>query len=313
MMRIISQLGPLAWLRRVLRTRLVASLTRRRNRETPMKIACFPGDDIGDNVIAHGWYEDQLLKALFDALLVEHAASFARGTAVDVGANIGNHSIWFSRRFARVLAFEPNPVCVKLLEANVLFNGLSNIRLFPIGLSDESAQLEFHMDKGGNLGRSGVAHSLRDQTDAHFPVRVEAGDSVLTDEVLGEHPLRLLKLDIEGHEFRAIKGLAGIIARHAPIILFESHGSGGEQGSDAIVALLSPLGYQHYYVIERVRTPFRARFMRAAYRLARGERWIARKVPRPGDRSYSLVVAAPRPLWLGAASNGMPASRQPEA
>ena len=296
MIRSLVRLDGAAYLRRVLRTRMAAWLTKWRNDEASMKIACFPGDDIGDNIIAHGWYEDLLLKGLFGSLLAEHAERFRSGAAADVGANIGNHSMWFSQRFARVLAFEPNPVCVKLFEANVLMNGIRNVHLFPVGLSDRSAELMFHMNSHGNVGRSGLAMSLQPDADMHFMVRVNPGDAVLTEEALGGLPLRLLKLDIEGHELRAIKGLERTISAHRPIVLFESHTSAGNEGSDAIVEFLSGHGYQHYYVIERVRSPFKSSLLRAAYRLVRGEELRVRKVPRPDDRSYSLVVAATEPL-----------------
>ena len=52
------------------------------------------------------------------------------GIAIDVGANIGNHSIFFSKFFKKVYSFEPQESVFKLLENNVNMNNLENIKIF---------------------------------------------------------------------------------------------------------------------------------------------------------------------------------------
>lgn len=296
MTRDISRLSGWRYLARLLRTGAAKRLSRRRRRASPFKVACFPGDDIGDNVIAHGIYEDLLLEGLFDVLLADKKSEFLACIAADIGANIGNHSLWFSQRFAQVAAFEPNPICVKLFEANVLMNGVSNVRLWPVGLSDKPGMLEFYLDRSGNLGRSGVTSALSSSTDCSFPVQVAQGDFLLDDETLGGLRIALLKIDVEGHEHSALAGLGNTLLTHKPIILFESHGARGENGSDLVVNLLMNYGYENYYVIERRTSPFKLRPLKAIYRALFGQALSARKVGRPEDRGYSLIVATVSPL-----------------
>ena len=38
--------------------------------------------------------------------------------SIDIGANVGNHSVFFSKKFDKVLAFEPLPMALKLLKIN---------------------------------------------------------------------------------------------------------------------------------------------------------------------------------------------------
>ena len=295
MTQILHHANALSYFSRLARAALVRLLSRRRRAMQAARIACFPGDDIGDRIIANGWYEDVLLQALFERFLIEDAAAFRQGVALDVGANIGNHSLWFARRFAQVLAFEPNPICIHLFEANRLMNGVGNMRLFDIGLSDAAGEKLFHSNQTGNLGRSGVGEALAATATRSFPVRLERGDDLLTDAVLAGLPVRLVKLDIEGHELAALMGLQSTLQRFEPLVLFESHHAGGEAGSDAIVSQLQAWGYRHFYVLEANASPYRGRLAKFVYRLVKGWNLTVRAVERPDDRSYSLVIAATRP------------------
>ncbi|ULQ46702.1 FkbM family methyltransferase [Flagellatimonas centrodinii] len=269
-------------------------------------MACFPGDDIGDNIIAHGVYEDLLLEGLFGVVLAPKAAEFKAGLAMDIGANIGNHSLWFSSRFARVLAFEPNPICTRLIEASAMLNGAENIQALGYGLSESNAELVFRLNLAGNLGQSGVTGSLVLRKSRSFPVQVRVADEAVTDEMLDGLPVRLVKIDVEGHELSVLKGMTGLLAKHRPIVLFESHGARGDSGSDAIADHLNSIGYANYYVIERVRSPYGSKLLRAIYRIAKGQELSLRQVDRPEDRPYSLVIATCEPL---AGLDGTPAAQ----
>lgn len=288
----ISFLDYVARLRRSRRARRLAA--RRRLAAAP-HIACFADDDIGAQVLAHGWYEDLLLRAVFDRFLVSHAGTFRDGIALDVGANIGNHTLWFARRFAQVVAFEPNPICTHLLQANLLMNGTTNVQVFALGLSDTNGEKVFHANLDGNLGRSGLGDALAAGASRSFPVRIARGDDLLDAQVLQQRPVRLVKLDIEGHELAALRGLATTLQTHGPVVLFESHHAGGEDGSDAIVAQLRDWGYRHCYVIETNAAPRGNRLRKLLHRLRQGLRLRLREVERPADRSHSLVIATRTP------------------
>ena len=67
-------------------------------------IFCVPGDHIGESIFLDGLYEGAMLHSAFSALLGGYTRQFAVSACLDVGANIGNHSIFFADRFARVVA-----------------------------------------------------------------------------------------------------------------------------------------------------------------------------------------------------------------
>jgi len=69
-------------------------------------------DHIGRQIAASGYYEKIMLTFIRD--------NIERGTYVDAGANIGNHSVYFAKEcLCRVLAFEPDIENFRLLEENI--------------------------------------------------------------------------------------------------------------------------------------------------------------------------------------------------
>ena len=118
------------------------------------------------------------------------------------------------------------------------------------------------------------------------------GDDVLTPELLGG-PLRLVKIDIEGAELAALKGLSATLVREQPLVLFESNRAAGPGGGREVFALLRELGYVQFLAIDEVRW-FPGRFGRLLTRLVSGERLRVLPIEAPEHPPYSLIVAVPR-------------------
>ena len=82
-------------------------------------------------------------------------------TIVDIGANIGNHTLFFAQmmRAARVIPFEPNPLAFEVLIAHVIANGIADkvdLRNLGLGLSDAPAE-GFGMEaRQRNLGAASM-------------------------------------------------------------------------------------------------------------------------------------------------------------
>ncbi|WP_281967737.1 FkbM family methyltransferase [Roseovarius nanhaiticus] len=133
---------------------------------------------------------------------------------VDIGANVGNHALFFATRMkaARVVVFEPNPLAIAPLMANVLINQLEDVidmGGLGVGLSDRAAS-GFGMKRHDrNLGASKMF-------EGKGALEVHAGDDLLE----GETP-DLIKIDVEGMEMKVLSGLAKTIGAHRPAILIE--------------------------------------------------------------------------------------------
>lgn len=146
------------------------------------------------------------------------------GVYVDIGANIGNHALYVATFLApsRVIPFEPNRPAVKVLFENIGLNGLFpifDISHLGLGLSDTvGADFRMETPHAQNLG---MTHMVEGGGD----VPLTTGDEALA----GEARIDLIKIDIEGMEMRALKGLKETIARTRPRILIEvDHGNRNE-------------------------------------------------------------------------------------
>ena len=109
------------------------------------------GDFTSTRIILDGVYERRELEVLSREVLPHLSRA---STALDIGANIGNHTVWFAGHFDRVVAFEPNPMVAALLRINTMALGEA-VEVVEVGLSDISGQVEFKID-GNHLGCSHI-------------------------------------------------------------------------------------------------------------------------------------------------------------
>ena len=119
-----------------------------------------------------------------------------RGTLyIDVGANVGQYVVPLAKNFAHVVAVEPNPVAVDVLEKNLARNRLTNVKILRAAVSPQGGPLEIH--SGAFLTTWGV--------HAQGPVKVRSS-SLTLDQILSEFDyVDLLKLDIEGLELPVLE------------------------------------------------------------------------------------------------------------
>lgn len=138
-----------------------------------------------------------------------------RPSVLDVGANVGNHALYFALfcNARRVIVVEPNPLALEPLVANVLGNRLDaviQLQYLGFGLADRD-EAGFSMKAHErNLG----ATRMFAGTDG--PLRVRRGDGVFPHA----RP-DLVKIDVEGMEMQVLAGLEALIARSRPILMVE--------------------------------------------------------------------------------------------
>ena len=110
---------------------------------------------------------------------------------------LGNHTVYFTRHFSRVIAFEPNPMVAALLRVNTAEFG-NAINVLQIGLSDAPAKLNFKVNEH-NLGASRITDE-----DSNSVIEVDKLDNLVADLKLDD--VSFVKIDVEGHEDRVIAG-----------------------------------------------------------------------------------------------------------
>ncbi len=144
----------------------------------------------------------------------------------DIGANIGKWSAEILRRRpdTHVYAFEMIPAFAA--SATMRLQLYKNARVFNVPLSDEIVELEVFQHGGGASVTDNPYHPVRAQKHS---VRAEPGDAFVRENNLPAPAF--IKIDVDGHEMKVLKGLRGTITAARPYIQFE---------------------YSFYYVHERI-------------------------------------------------------------
>jgi FkbM family methyltransferase len=179
-----------------------------------------PGDGLTEYLgKVHRFYEIDLLSAI---------RRYERhGVYVDVGAHIGNHSIFFGEQCGatQVVAFEPNPIAWVALARNA--ERYQKIDAHHCAIHDELEAVEVVDETPGNHGMAWIKPG--DQ------VRAATLDSFRLQNVA------VLKVDVEGAEIHVLRSGRDTIWRDRPIIAAEAH---TDERRDELDAFLSPLGYR---------------------------------------------------------------------
>lgn len=142
----------------------------------------------------------------------------ASSVFVDVGANVGNHSLFASTVFGQVYAFEPVPWLVERINRQRQLNAIQNLHIFPYALGEQDAEQEFYSSTVANQGM-GTLIKNREANMKPIQVDVKRGDDFL--QSLDLNRVDFIKIDVEGFERYVLNGLAQTIARYQPIVFFE--------------------------------------------------------------------------------------------
>jgi FkbM family methyltransferase len=145
---------------------------------------------------------------------------------VDVGANIGHYTVRFSLLVGnggRVLAFEPVPETFELLAANLSFVGARNVSLFNVAVSAGTGVTSLSVPQLPSGLANFYAAGLTDTSP--WPYNPAAAFSVLTlalDSLPLPHRVSLVKIDVEGHELPALRGMEQLLRRDRPRLIVEN-------------------------------------------------------------------------------------------
>jgi len=186
-------------------------------------------NNVDFDIYFYGAFEKPLLFFLRDAMRnITHnmTRNMIRAVApgqyvfVDIGANVGQHSLFMAAHGARVYAFEPfAPVREQFLH-QLEANRLADVSVYPVGLGDENTQLPFFAPTGNNAGIGSfdpgtaakgnlcIGELVLARADDYFPA--QAIDRI-----------DLVKIDVEGFEKMTLAGLRDTLRRTRPVIVCE--------------------------------------------------------------------------------------------
>lgn len=180
----------------------------------------------------------------------------AGGTMVDIGANIGLHTIKLSQRVEglHVFAFEPVSATIAALRRNAARNGVGErLHTEQVAISDHEG--EIRLTTGFQMGNFVVEDGAAAAQETTETVPMRPLDAVLpglTDRV------DLIKCDVEGHERSVLLGARETLDRHRPRVFIEIMEQRTQRYGyrpTEIFDILHAHGYEHQGVVDGMLTP----------------------------------------------------------
>lgn len=203
---------------------------------------------IGKAIIDYGEYSEIELRLLLQL------ANIADSTVIEIGANIGTHTIPLAKlleaRKVDLIAFEPQQFVFQNLCANLALNNISNVRTLPLACGDEGRTVWYkrpNYEKLGNFGGIGMSEEKKKGIPA------QSVQCIRLDDALTNSKVSLLKIDVEGFEQKVLIGAQELIKSNRPILYLEN--SHDLPSSIALIEYLWSLDYKLFWHCPKLYNP----------------------------------------------------------
>jgi FkbM family methyltransferase len=183
---------------------------------------------------------------LIQNVFAEHVSS--GGVVWDVGANIGFYTLIASRLVGdgQVVAFEPLPANQEAIRRNLRLNGIANVELVGVALSDTEGTAELEIHASPTWAKLDTSADTGFKADSDVAGSVEVAVSTLDAQLGRRAAPNLVKIDIEGAEVAALRGASRLLTEVCPTVICEFHGTN---------VAVSDLLESHGYTLQTVEAP----------------------------------------------------------
>jgi FkbM family methyltransferase len=138
---------------------------------------------------------------------------------LDIGANVGHHSLFYSTLAKEVHAFEPNSEFQKQFDTLMTENSISNVHLHMVGLGDRAQEAPYYSPNGDNRGTGSFVQGHDGTGEAIGTMKIVSADDAVRELHLDR--IDFIKIDVEQYEETVLKGLQETLAKYKPIIVME--------------------------------------------------------------------------------------------
>lgn len=201
------------------------TLLARRAARRPNRMFVEGRSSVSRHILSEGLFEKGVLDMLRDVVRQAKRTDLM----IDIGANIGNHTVALAPEFKRVESVEPHPVLFRVLQANALFNGFAHVHCHNVGLANENTT--------GTLTEAPENHAMnRVRERSKLPPEMfglsskEFSNEFSIDlksalEFVGQFAAELdrtfIKIDVEGMEEEILSAIRPLLVAHKPLVGFE--------------------------------------------------------------------------------------------
>ncbi len=245
--KILQKLGHLSWLRFGVRDRIIRNQHNPDTSESEDFVVPFYGATYRGNfdtfidwsVYYYGAYCGEELRFFEDFL-----EPMEKPVLMDVGANIGHHTLFSAMRALRVLSFEPFMKVSQKLEQKIADNQLTNVTLFKCALGERNETAQYAKPPGHNTGTGSFISTEHSRESIDLPIR--NGDELLAENKIEK--VDFIKIDTEGFEPFVLKGLKKTLEKSRPVVFFEWSQNERDAGSRDNLSLF-PNDYTFFHFI----------------------------------------------------------------
>jgi FkbM family methyltransferase len=183
----------------------------------------FKGQDLISNHLKKELYENDIHQLALKLLINE-----PDGLVLDIGANLGTFCVPLARKIPKLKfhAFEPQRFISYQLCANVIINSLDNVYTYELALSNKDASIDLEMPNYAaetNIGAFSIDSEVRNNEYECSTVNKTDRIDLIPLDFLTFDNIRLIKIDVEGHELEVLQGGFETIKRNNyPPIIFEA-------------------------------------------------------------------------------------------
>lgn len=181
------------------------------------------------------WYQQNTID-----IALQYVKNF--GCAVDVGANVGLHTVRFAKKFKNVFSFEPVNSNFQCLQKNT--KDFNNVVCYKNGVGQDKQTLDIKIPPGAN---NCGAYSFVDFEE--FENTINEKIEVITLDSLNLTP-DLIKIDTQGFEKQVLLGAKDTLTKYNPVIITEAE---NKKEKNMLAEILEEVGY---IFVERYRRDF---------------------------------------------------------
>lgn len=136
----------------------------------------------------------------------------------DIGANVGNHSLFMAQYVKEVHAFEPYEVVRNRLKNNLAINSINNITVHAYGIGNKNETLPFYAPPEFSQGNGSFVENCNPGNEYYNELDVRVGDDVIAQGIPAPD---VIKIDAEGFERNVLEGLKQTLETQQPLVIFE--------------------------------------------------------------------------------------------
>ena len=188
--------------------------------------------------VGYKWHDPSL--SFLEYRITEFLLNKNNSCFIDCGANLGLRSLTSLSKGLATHMIEPNEELNEINRKRCELNGFNNYWIHPVGVSDCDGQHVFHIDDSSYLSSLEQRDVLSEHIVRSETIEIRTLDTIFRDQLKLDDFNVFIKIDVENHEEKVLKGGSKLIEKHSPTLLIEIDDNGNHKG---IFRSLMDVGY----------------------------------------------------------------------